>query len=72
MKCSRHLAVVILAFSCAAFVKGQQDACTFDIECKDKGDDRCCSAYGFCGVGPDYCKIGTGTILKRIRCDFKI
>ena len=39
-------------------VSGQQDSCTFDIDCKDKGDDRCCSAYGFCGVGPDFCRTG--------------
>ena len=58
MKC-RSLSVVILALlACVAFVRGQQDSCNFDSDCKDKGDDRCCSAYGFCGVGPDYCKLG--------------
>ena len=52
------LILVTLAYLAVIPVKSQF-TCNNDADC---GGNQCCSTYGYCGVGPDYCRAGKSVL----------
>ena len=49
------LIVLIYFLSCFCSPVVSQFTCTGDVDCTG---NQCCSTYGYCGTGPDYCRTG--------------
>ena len=57
------LIVLIYFLSCFCSPVVSQFTCTGDVDCTG---NQCCSTYGYCGTGPDYCRTG-----KKIKVGFE-
>ena len=54
---SRRFLLLVLFLDCCILLKRShaQGNCDIDEDC---GGGQCCSTYGYCGSGPDYCRPG--------------
>jgi hypothetical protein len=57
-KAALMISVLIVAFAHYRHLADAQGTCSIDQDCKA---GQCCSSYGYCGLGPDYCRPGTLT-----------
>ena len=55
------LIVLIYFLSCFCSPVVSQFTCTGDVDCTG---NQCCSTYGYCGTGPDYCRTGKKISVK--------
>ena len=63
------LIVLIYFLSCFCSPVVSQFTCTGDVDCTG---NQCCSTYGYCGTGPDYCRTGKKTEFSlRVCADSK-
>ena len=57
-------------------VSAQANTCDVDTDCRG---GQCCSTYGYCGSGPDYCRLGKfsnwnveGIRVSHNKCHFAV
>ena len=57
------LVLIVLAYflSCCPSPVVSQFTCAGDFDCTGA---QCCSTYGYCGTGPDYCRTGKKKYLE--------